>query len=115
MRHRLLSFAALAFLGIAIWTVGGQAQNKSQDWPAYSGDKGATKYSTLDQINASNVKDLRIAWRVPAVPEALRTTYPNAQGGANYSHTPLMVDGMLYMSSGVGVVTALDPATGRVI
>src|SRR5688500_522006 len=33
MRRRLLSLALLATLGIAIWTVGGQAQNKSQDWP----------------------------------------------------------------------------------
>jgi len=115
MRRRLLSFVVLATLGIAVWTVGGQAQNKSQDWPAYSGDKGATKYSTLDQINANNVKNLRVAWKVSAVPEELRTVYPNAQGNANYSHTPLMVDGLLYMSSGVGVVTALDPATGKVI
>jgi hypothetical protein len=115
MRRRLLSLAVIAILALAIWTTGGEAQNKSQDWPAYSGDKGATKYSTLDQINAGNVRNLQIAWKVSAVPEALRAVYPNAQGNANYSHTPLMVDGMLYMSSGVGVVTALDPATGKVI
>src|SRR5215211_4467397 len=115
MRRQLLSFVALATVGVVIWTAGGQAQNKSQNWPAYSGDKGATKYSTLDQINAGNVKILRIAWRVPAVPEELHATYPNAAGSANYSHTPLMIDGMLYMSTGVGAVTALDPATGKVI
>ena len=36
-------------------------------WHYYNGDIGATKYSPLDQINKSNVADLRIAWRRPSV------------------------------------------------
>jgi quinoprotein glucose dehydrogenase len=115
MRRRLLTLAVLATLGAAAWTMAGTAQKGNQDWPAYSGDKGATKYSTLDQINADNVKNLRIAWKVSAVPDELKAVYANAQGGTNYNHTPLMIDGLLYMSSGVGVVTALDPGTGKVV
>ena len=32
-------------------------------WKAYSGDKGSTKYSGLDQINKDNVAQLNVAWR----------------------------------------------------
>ena len=32
------------------------------EWHAFAGDNGATKYSPLDQINADNVGDLRIAY-----------------------------------------------------
>ena len=119
MRRRLgkntVSFGVLAIFAVALWTIAARAQDANKDWPAYSGDKGASKYSTLEQINAGNVKNLRVAWKVSAVPEELRAVYGNAQGGTNYNHTPLMIDGMLYMSSSVGAVTALDPASGKVI
>ena len=41
------------------------AQRGVQDgeWPHWGGDLGNTKYSPLDQINAENVKTLRVAWR----------------------------------------------------
>ena len=115
MRRRMLSFGVIAILAVAIWTIAGSAADKNQDWPAYSGDKGATKYSTLDQINSSNVKNLRIAWKRSTVPEELRAVYGDAQGPANLTHTPLVVDGVLYMISSVGAITALDPTTGKTL
>jgi quinoprotein glucose dehydrogenase len=115
MRRRTLSFAAVAAVAVAAWTIAGRAADKDEDWAAYSGDKAATKYSSLDQIKASNVKGLKIAWRKSAVPDELKAIYPEAQGGTNYNHTPLVVDGIMYMSSSVGVVTALDPATGKTL
>ena len=42
MRGRIA--LALA-LGIALWTAAGSAADKNREWPAYSGDKGSTKYS----------------------------------------------------------------------
>ena len=45
MRRRILPFAFLALAILALWTVGSRAADKNQDWAAYSGDKGATKYS----------------------------------------------------------------------
>jgi quinoprotein glucose dehydrogenase len=113
MRRITTSLAALGILAATIWTLSGQTKAKPEEWPAYSGDKGATKYSALDQINSGNVKSLRIAWRKSAVPEELRAIYGDVQGPTNYNHTPLMVDGLLYMSTSVGVVVALDPATGQ--
>ena len=39
------------------------AQTENGEWRSYSGDQGSTKYAPLDQINRTNVKNLRIAWR----------------------------------------------------
>lgn len=85
------------------------------EWPAYAGDIRATKYSALDQINRGNVKNLRIAWRQSAIPMELRTGRADVQVPNNYEHTPLMVGGLLYMSTALGSVAALDPATGKVV
>ena len=35
----------------------------SGEWPAYGGGIGHTRYSPLDQIDASNFSDLEVAWR----------------------------------------------------
>ena len=58
----------------------GSAADNSRDWPAYSGDKGSTKYSSLDQINRDTVGKLRIAWRQSAVPEELKAIVSRRAG-----------------------------------
>ena len=100
---------------LVLWTSAGRAAGGNVDWPAYAGDKGSTKYSSLDQISKKNIQRLTIAWRRSGMPEELRPMYPGAQAPANFQHTPLVIDGMLYMSTAVGAVTALDPATGKTI
>jgi len=100
---------------LAMTAVPGRAANRDTDWPAYGGDKASTKYSPLDQIDRVNIKALTIAWRRSGLPEELRTLYPDAQAPANYQHTPLVVDGLLYMSTAVGVVMALEPTTGKTV
>ena len=107
---------ALAVIGaLALTAMPGRAASGNTDWPAYAGDKGSTKYSPLDQINKGNLKGLSIAWRRSALPEELRTLYPDAQAPTNYQHTPLVVDGLLYLSTAVGVVVALEPSTGKTV
>lgn len=79
------------------------------EWPAYAADRGSTRYSPLDQINAKNVNRLQVAWRQSATPAEVkqgRTDVLPPPG--NYQHTPLMVGGLLYMSAGTGAVVALD-------
>jgi quinoprotein glucose dehydrogenase len=103
-------------VGAIAWTMAaGRAAEKNHDWPAYGGDKGSTKYSPLDQINKDTIKNLKIAWRRSGMPEELRDRFPNTQAPANYQHTPLMVNGVLYVSTAVGAVAALDPATGKTL
>jgi quinoprotein glucose dehydrogenase len=100
---------------VVAWTVAGSAADKSREWPAYSGDKGSSKYSSLDQINRNTIKGLRVAWTQSSVPAELKAQFPDAQGSTNWQNTPIMAGGLLYMSSAVGTVVALDPATGKVV
>ena len=95
--------------------VGAGKDDKNHNWPAYSGDKGSTKYSSPDQINSSTAKNVRVAWTQSAIPDELKAAYPGTMGPTNWQNTPIMVDGLLYMSSGVGTVVALDAATGKVV
>ncbi len=115
MRSRILWPGLIVAVAVAAWTMSGRAADKNHDWPAYAGDKGSTKYSPLDQINKDTIKNLKIAWRRSGMPEELREQFPNTQAPANYQHTPLMVDGVLYVSTAVGAVAALDPATGKTL
>ena len=79
------------------------------EWPIYGGDAGHTRYSALDQIDASNFADLEIAWRWGA-----RNFGPNPL--IRSSTTPLMIDGVLYATAGMrrGVV-AIDAGTGEML
>ncbi len=91
------------------------AQLPVGEWRAYGADKAGTKYSPLDEINRETIGNLRIAWRRSGMPEELLADFPNTAGPRNFQHTPLMVDGLLYMSSVVGAVVALDPTTGKTV
>jgi len=79
------------------------------EWRYYGGDAGTTKYSPLDQINATNVKDLQIAWRWKAENFGPRADY-------NWEVTPLMIGGVLYFTAGSRRdVVAVDAATGETL
>src|SRR5262245_52273744 len=85
------------------------------EWRAYAADKASTRYSPLDQINANTVKNLKVAWRQSSTPDEVPVDRPNVPRPFNYQHTPLMVGGLVYMSTGIGAVAALDAATGKVV
>lgn len=79
------------------------------EWRHYGGNLAAHRYSPLDQIDASNVEDLRIAWRWQSGNFGPR---PEAKNEA----TPLMIDGVLYMTAGITrIVVAIDPETGETL
>ena len=82
---------------------------KNGEWRFYGGDAGTTKYSPLDQINAANVKKLKIAWRWKAQNFGPRPDY-------NWEVTPLMVGGVLYFTAGTRRdAVAVDAATGETL
>ena len=87
------------------------------EWPNSGGDKAFTRYSPLDQIDKDTVKNLRIAWRRPALTDEFRAQHPDVMGGNSsvFQSTPIMVNGVLYASNGIGLVEALDPATGQTL
>ena len=114
MRHR--TFMAACTLSLLL-SATSQAQRGTSggQWPNHSGDKGSTKYAPLDQINRSNVRNLHVAWRRPAVADELRGQHQELKFSNLFRSTPLMINGVLYASDGIGLVEAFDPATGRTL
>lgn len=80
------------------------------EWPHYARDPAATHYSPLDQITLENVDRLRVAWEWKPGEKELPEfgTRPGA-----FQNTPLMIDGVLYVSTPYNQVAALDPETGQ--
>src|SRR6267378_3817928 len=85
------------------------------EWRSYAADNASTKYSPLDQINASNGARLRVAWRRPQIDPEFAAAHPQLRLSNNYRSTPLMVGGVLYATNAVGLVEAFDPETGRTL
>ncbi len=81
------------------------------EWRHYAGDSGSSKYSPLDQIDASNFGQLEEAWRWTSPDPALADVAPYEPGMLR--GTPLMVGGKLYMPTGMSQVAALDAGTGE--
>ena len=85
------------------------------EWRAYGGDKGYTRYSPLDQINADNVAKLRIVWRRPAIDSQFTSAFPDLNPSPYFRPTPIMIDGVLYTPNAVGLIEAFDAGTGRTV
>ena len=99
MRLVLAALAVLAALGPDL------SESQTVEWLSYAHDLAGTKYSPLDQIDASNFSNLEIVWRQLVIPDAIRT--PDTSRGPNNSqNTPLMAGGLLYVSTGLGAVAA---------
>ena len=83
-------------------------QADNLDWEDYNGNRGAQRYSPLDQINASNVHQLEIAWRFPA---AIFGPSPERTNVAS----PIVVNGTMYATAGATRnVIAMDPGSGQI-
>lgn len=97
----------------------GNASAQNQDWPSYGGDNGSSKYSSLAQINAENVDQLRINWQWNSVDNA--TVADNVASGNNravpggWKATPIVVSGVMYLPTSFGRIVALDATNGREI
>jgi len=91
----------------AISPLPAQTGAKNGEWRTYGGDLGNTKYSPLDQINASNFNTLKLAWRFHTENLGPKPEY-------NMEVTPLMVNGVVYTAAGSRRdIVALDAATGE--
>lgn len=93
---RILGIVALAG---GVWMTSASAQN---EWVYFGQDQGASKHSTLAQINTGNVHTLTRAW-----------TFNTGDSSGFFESTPLMVDDMLYFASPQAGFFALDPVTGK--
>ena len=102
----------IATLLVAIVIVTAQlATAESRGWAYYGGTPGASRYSSLAQINRKTVRDLEVAW-------TYRTGELERRGGPeprrqSFEATPLLVDDKLIVCTPYGRVIALDSVTGR--
>jgi quinoprotein glucose dehydrogenase len=85
------------------------ADRGEQDWPVYGGDQGGSKYSTIGDVDTSNVAGLVPAWEWSTREKALEQfgTRPGV-----FEATPLMIDNVLYLSTPYNRVVALDAESG---
>jgi len=109
-RRLIPTFVILTVLSLLASTAATQQGGAPNgEWPRIGGDGGSTRYSPLSQIDASNVKNLRIAWTWRSDGFGSAPEYKNET-------TPIMVDGVLYFTaSDRRVVVAADPATGETL
>jgi quinoprotein glucose dehydrogenase len=139
---RILPILALCAASHASALGAQQGAPASGEWSTYGGDLGSTKYSPLDQIDATNFGRLRLAWRWESIDGFLTLSTPD--GGelqarseqifaalneadpnrwrdqnpptlGNLKATPLMVNGVLYINTPTSAAAAIDAATGETL
>lgn len=79
-----------------------------EEWPTYGHDYGDSRYSPLAQITPANVSGLKPAWTYH-----MRPPGREARGFAASENTPLVVGGLMFVSTPYGRVVALDAETGK--
>ncbi len=87
-----------------------QQPSRQVEWAYYGGDPGGAKYSALTDIDAQNVQRLQVAWEWKHWETRLEEfgTTPGF-----FENTPLMIDGVLYVTTPYNSIAALDAETGR--
>jgi quinohemoprotein ethanol dehydrogenase len=98
--------SVVAWAGISLGIMSGVASAAApsaadSQWTAHGRESNEQRFSPLKQINVDNIKDLGLAWAVD-MPEK----------GSQQS-TPLMVDGILYVTTPWSYVNAYDAKTGK--
>ena len=87
----------------------GQPSTKNGEWPGNGADLTFSRYSPLDQINASNFDKLQVAWR-------FKTDNFGPYPEYKLEGTPIMIRGVLFATAGTRrSVIALDAKTGELI
>src|SRR4029453_41618 len=111
-RRRGISTSVLLFLilslGLCVFVVS-QSSRQVQGL-YYGGEQEGTKSSTLADINATNVQRLRIVWQWKHWETPLKEYGPTP---GFFEATPLMIDGVLYVTTPYNSIAALDAETGK--
>ena len=77
--------------------------SRNVDWPVYGGSPGSMRYSSLKQINQTNVRQLDVAW-----------SYDAGDGPGTLETNPIVVDGVLYGYTTAQKVFAVNMRAGGV-
>jgi quinoprotein glucose dehydrogenase len=100
----ILGVAILAVVLLVVVTLRGQAKPPYSTWSDYGGAADSMQYSSLEQIDKSNVAQLELAWFHPV---------PDRKG--NFGFNPLVVDKVMYVLGANSSIVALEATTGKLI
>jgi alcohol dehydrogenase (cytochrome c) len=106
LRRALATVAALALLAaLALAGCGGGDDDTggNVDWPSWGNAPENTHFADLDQVDGSNVNELKVAW-----------SRPGGQGQSAWETFPIVVGRTMYYDTGLDQVFAVDAATGKV-
>ncbi len=78
-----------------------RSAEEPHNWLSYSGSYSSARYSALDQITRANVDDLELKWVF------------QAQSLEAFETSPLVVDGIMYLTEAPNTVYAVDAVSGR--
>jgi alcohol dehydrogenase (cytochrome c) len=79
-----------------------QSDKEPQNWLSYGGNYAAWRYSALDAIDRTNIKQLAPVW-----------TFQTGKTDGGFSCTPLVADGVMYITSPGNRVFAINAVTGK--
>lgn len=110
--------SSLALAGCT--TSGSQGANTppapAGEWRWYGGDAASSKYSPLGQIDRSNASDLKIAWEWQSPDAEIIRANPDLKlAPGEFQATPIMANGILYTSTAMSQVAAIEPGTGKTL
>lgn len=103
----------IAFILIADSAFAQRSTTKGE-WRFYGGDNGSTKYAQFDQINRQNVSKVKVAWKWDS-PDLKLQQQNRMLRGLGYEVTPVMVGGILYTTTSLSLVSAINAQTGETI
>jgi quinoprotein glucose dehydrogenase len=110
----------LAAIFLAGWELLAQrdahARRAAGEWPSYGATSWSQKYAPLTQIDRTNFSTLQIAWTWTSpdfdLVKTIGSTVEPPLSANGLKATPLVVRGVMYMTTGAGQIAAIDPATG---
>jgi len=135
LAHTLLTVGGALWIGSGAVALA-QSVEASKEWPTYGHDAGGMRFSPLTQITPANVGQLKVAWVYHMRPAGVVApagrgaalgapgeTPDGAQGGRGRGRggsgfrasevTPLVIGGIMYLSTPYSRVVALEPTTGK--
>ena len=98
----------LTSLAAASMASSARAAEGDWQWEYYGSDAGASRYAPIDQINQSNVKDLKVAW-------VHKTGDSRSRPQTTNECTPIVVDGVMYLQTPRLKTQALNAKTGKLL
>lgn len=114
--NRWNGFKIVLLLSLFVGGVHGQVsyeqlladEQNPDDWLSYSGGYKSERFSPLSQINTDNVSELKVLW-------AYQTQAAGIAGAGLQETTPLVANGIMYLTESPSSVTALDARSGNLL